>query len=101
VDILELISTPEGQKAYWENNKGGSSYLTGVELEMPAEYDGCKATFAAGNVYASFMQWNSGVFEEFGSQLQGYVAGTTTLEQVMAATDAKNAEVIEKIGDVQ
>lgn len=97
LEIMDLISTEEGQLAYWENNKGGSSYLTGCTLEMPAEYDGCKEVFAAGQVYASFSQWNSGVFEEFGSQLQGFVAGDVTLEQVMAATDAKNAEALEKL----
>lgn len=101
LDILELISTEEGQKAYWENNKGGSSYLEGVTLDIGAEFEGCADTFAAGNVYASFMQWNSGVFEEFGKQLQGYVAGDRTLKEVMEATDAKNAEVLEKMGDVK
>jgi raffinose/stachyose/melibiose transport system substrate-binding protein len=99
--ILDLISTPEAQVAYWENNSGGSSYLSGVELEMPPEYDGCSEVFASGNIYAPFMQWNEGVYEEFGKQLQGYVAGTITLQQVLAATDAKNAEVIEKYMEAQ
>jgi len=101
IRILELISTPEGQKAYWENNKGGSSYVRGVELEMPSEYDGCREVFAEGHVYAPFSQWNDGVFNEFGRQLQGYVAGTVTLQQVLAATDAVNAAVIQKFKESQ
>ena len=94
--ILDLISTPEGQLAYWENNKGGSSFLRGVSFEMPPEFDGCRDVFAQGNIYAPFMQWNDGVYDEFGMQLQGFVAGTVNLRQVLAATDAKNAEIIEK-----
>ena len=101
VRIIDLISTPEGQVAYWMNNKGGSSYVEGVKLEMPGEYDGCKEVFAAGHVYGPFMQWNPGVYEEFGTQLQGYVAGTVTLQQVLAATDAKNAEVLQKFREAQ
>lgn len=97
LSVIELISTPEGQKAYWENNKGGSSYVKGVEFEMPKEFDGCKEVFAKGNIYAPFMVWNPGVFEEFGKQLQGYIAGATTLEEVMKATDEKNQEVLEKL----
>ena len=98
VRILDLISTPEGQVAYWENNKGGSSYLKGVELEMPSEYDGVRAVFAAGQVYAPWNPWAMGVYEEFGSQLQGFVAGDTTLEDVMKATDAKSEEVLAMSG---
>ena len=101
VRILDLISTPEGQYAYWENNKGGSSYLIGVELEMPGEYDGSSEVFAKGNVYGPWMHWNSGVYDEFGRQLQGFVAGTTTLRQVLAATDTVNAEVIAKNREAQ
>jgi raffinose/stachyose/melibiose transport system substrate-binding protein len=97
VDVLALISTPEGQMAYWENNKGGSSYLKGVKLDMPSEYDGCKEVFAAGHVYNSFQVWNVGVFDEFGKQLQGFVSGDVTLQQVMEATDAKNLELLEKL----
>ncbi len=98
LSVLELISSPEGQKAYWENNQGGSSYVKGVEFEMPAEYDGCKEVFAAGHIYAPWSQWNAGVYDEFGKQLQGFVAGDTTLEEVMQATDAKNEEVMSKLG---
>ena len=97
LSVLELISSPEGQKAYWENNQGGSSYVKGVEFEMPAEYDGCKEVFAAGHIYAPWSQWNAGVYDEFGKQLQGFVAGDTTLEEVMQATDAKNEEVMSKL----
>jgi len=101
IRIFDLISTPEGQIAYWENNKGGSSFLKGVEFDMPHEYDGVREVFAAGNVYAPFVQWHDGVFDEFGLRLQGYVAGTLTLQQVLAATDAKNAEIIAKLKEIR
>lgn len=98
LQVLELISSPEGQLAYWQNNQGGSSYVKGVKFEMGKEYAGCAEVFEKGHIYAPFQQWNSGVYEEFGKQLQGYVAGDTTLKEVMAATDAKNKEVMEKLG---
>lgn len=99
LEILELISTEEGQKAYWENNQGGSSYVKGIEFPMPEQFDGCKQVFAEGHIYAPFMIWNPGVFEEFGKQLQGYVAGEVTLQEVMEATDAKNEEILQKYSD--
>lgn len=99
LDVLELISSVEGQTAYWENNKGGSSYVKGVEFPMPEEFDGCKDVFAEGHIYAPFMVWNPGVFEEFGKRLQAYVAGTGTLQEVMEGTDAKNEEILFKLTD--
>lgn len=94
--VLEVISSEEGQLAYWQNNQGGSSYIKGVELKMGKEYDGCTDVFAAGNVYAPWQQWNAGVYEEFGLQLQAYVAGEITLEEALKNTDAKNEEILEK-----
>lgn len=97
--IMELISTPEGQAAYWETNKGGSSYLKGVEFPMPEQFDGCKQVFAEGHIYAPFMIWNPGVFEEFGKQLQAFIGGSATIEDVMKATDAKNEEILTKLSN--
>lgn len=94
--VLELISSEEGQLAYWQNNQGGSSYVKGVELEMGKEFVGCSDVFAAGNVYAPWQQWNAGVYEEFGVQLQAFVAGEITLEEALQNTDAKNKEILSK-----
>lgn len=36
--VLKALSTEEGQKAFWEDNQGGSSYLEGAKFELPEEY---------------------------------------------------------------
>jgi len=55
--VLDLLSTPEGQNAYWVDNKGGSSFLKGVTFEMPAEYNGAQEAFKAGNVMYPVNNW--------------------------------------------
>ena len=36
--VLAAIATEEGQKALWENNQGGSSYMSGVSFDLPEVY---------------------------------------------------------------
>lgn len=38
MEVLKAISTEEGQKALWENNQGGSSYLTGTSFTLPEAF---------------------------------------------------------------
>ncbi|NQX67388.1 extracellular solute-binding protein [Paenibacillus alba] len=97
--VFDLISTPEGQKAFWNDNKGGSSYLKGVEFEMPAEYESVKATFKAGNVYAPWNNWGDNaqsMIEDYGKHLQELLGGKSDVSQVLKGTDKKMAEVIKK-----
>ncbi|WP_211746103.1 extracellular solute-binding protein [Paenibacillus sp. Marseille-Q4541] len=96
MQVLELISTPEGQKAFWNDNKGGSSYLKGVEFEMPTEYEGVKETFKAGNVYAPWNNWGNNaqsLIEDYGKHLQELLGGQSDVSEVLKATDKKAASL--------
>lgn len=99
MEVLKLISTPEGQKAFWNDNKGGSSYLKGVEFEMPAEYEGVKETFKAGNVYAPWNNWGDNgqsLIEEYGKHLQEVLGGQSTVGEALQATDKKTDSLLNK-----
>ena len=53
--VLAAISTTDGQNALWQNNQGGSSYLNGVEFDLPEAYTSVAGALAAGNVYCHGM----------------------------------------------
>ncbi|WP_068775035.1 ABC transporter substrate-binding protein [Paenibacillus sp. FJAT-26967] len=94
--VLDLISTPEGQQAFWNDNKGGSSYLKGVEFEMPAEYEGVKETVKAGNVYAPWNNWGDNaqaLIEEYGKRLQEVLGGGSSIGDALKGTDEKRTEL--------
>jgi len=91
-EVLELLSTPEGQQAYWEDNKGGSSYLKGVVFDMPAEYNDAQEAFQQGNVYFPPNGWGTlrnPIIDEMGKMIQAVVGGQATPEQALSAVDKK------------
>ena len=55
--VLKALSTEEGQKAFWEDNQGGSSYLEGAKFELPEEYASASKALEAGNVYCPWNEW--------------------------------------------
>ena len=89
--VLAAISTPEGQAALWENNQGGSSYLTGVTFDLPEAYTSVSATLAAGNVYCPWNEWGvaAPAHETYGTEMQSYLLGTQDL-----ATTLKNVDTV-------
>lgn len=96
--IVEAISTVEGQKALWENNQGGSSYLEGAKFDLPSAYDSAAKALEAGNVYCPWNEWGSvgGVHEDYGVQLQSYLLGTQDLSGALKNVDAAAKELLEK-----
>ena len=92
VKVLEALSTVEGQAALWENNQGGSSYLTGAEFELPAAYSSASSALNAGNVYCPWNEWGdaAAAHENYGLEFQAYLDGQdleTTLNNVDAAVE--------------
>lgn len=89
IKVLAALSTEEGQKALWAGNAGGSSYLSGVEFELPAVYDDVSSAIAAGNVYCPWNEWGdaAGAHQDYGVEMQNYLLGqdlATTLQNVDA-----------------
>lgn len=98
-EILDLLSSPEGQQAYWEDNKGVSSYVKGVQFEMPKEYDSAQEAFKAGHIMFPPDSWGIGrdvTFAELGKQLQEVLISGKEPKAALEATDKKQAELLAK-----
>jgi len=96
--VLAAISTEEGQRAFWENNQGGSSYLEGVEFELPEAYNSASSALAAGNVYCPWNEWGdaAGAHETYGTEMQSYLLGEQDLSQTLTNVDNAVQELLEK-----
>lgn len=96
--VLTAISTEEGQRAFWENNQGGSSYLNGVEFELPEAYNSASSALAAGNVYCPWNEWGdaAGAHETYGIEFQSYLLGEQDLSQTLTNVDNAVQELLEK-----
>lgn len=97
--VLEAITTEEGQLAMWENNQGGSSFMTGVSVELPEVYNGVSKTLEVGNVYCPWNEWGAAgasIAEEYGKQLQSYLMGEQDLSTTLQNVDATAQELFSK-----
>ncbi len=96
--IAEAISTPEGQRAMWENNQGGSSYLGDVSFELPDEYASAATALAAGNVYCPWNDWGAAASAHmtYGTEFQSYLLGEQDLSTTLQNIDAAVQELLEK-----
>lgn len=73
--VLEVIASPEGQKALCEGNPGSSSQRKGVEAELPEEYALVQETIDEGRVMCSWIYWvGNGAFDGLSKALQAIVA---------------------------
>lgn len=90
--ILEFTATEEAQLALIKDN-AGSSFLTGVEVDLGDIYTDCEEAFKAGNVYAPWTaSWISGnpIVEGYGKSLQEVLAGTKTVKEALEDADEIN-----------
>lgn len=89
--VLEVIASAEGQKALCEGSPGSGSYLEGVAVEIPEEYEPVRDTLEAGRVYCSWDNWGDlDVFPAYGQAVQSVVIGSTpkaALEEVDEQAD--------------
>lgn len=92
--VLEYTSTPEGQQALIKDNFG-SSFLKGVDVQMPAEYSDMAECFKANNVYGPWMYWFGGdaIAMEFGKSIQEVLAGSKSVDEAIQAVDKKAADL--------
>ncbi len=98
MEVLAAISTYEGQKAFWENNQGGSSFLSGVSFELPEAYTGVSEALAAGNVYCPWNEWGTaaGAHENYGTEMQNYLLGISDLNTTLQNVDTAVSELLAK-----
>ncbi|MGG5461151.1 ABC transporter substrate-binding protein [Clostridium sp. B9] len=96
--VLEAIATPEGQKALWQNNQGGSSYLKGVTFELPAAFNGAEKAIDAGHIYCPWNEWGDAgaVHVDYGKQMQSYLLGNQDLKTTLQNVDNAAGELINK-----
>ena len=90
--ILEFTATEEAQLALIKDN-AGSSFLTGVDVDLGDIYTDCEEAFKAGNVYAPWTaSWIAGnpIVEGYGKSLQEVLAGTKTVKEALADADEIN-----------
>lgn len=95
--VLEVISTVEGQEAFWQDNQGGSSYLDGASFELPEAYNSAASALDAGNVYCPWNEWGSAIsaHETYGTEMQAYLLGQD-LDTTLSNIDAAVTELLEK-----
>lgn len=93
--ILNLLSTPEGQKAVMEDLKMGVSYLRDYESEEVFVPKGLEAYAQAGYVYN--VQFPDRTVEYLGSQIRQVLAGKITLEEALETVDRYHYEGSETV----
>ncbi|GEN56166.1 sugar ABC transporter substrate-binding protein [Halolactibacillus alkaliphilus] len=94
--VLELTATEEAQHKLVADN-AGSSFLTGVEVDLGDVYADSEEAFALGNVYAPWTaSWFSGnpIVESYGKSLQEVLSGTKTVEEALKDADETNKTLI-------
>lgn len=95
--VLEALSTIEGQAALWENNQGGSSYLTGASFPLPEAYRSAFSALNAGNVYCPWNEWGDAApaHQTYGLEFQAYLDGQS-LETTLRNIDTAVEELLSK-----
>ena len=87
--VLDVICSPEGQRALIEGQPGSSSYLKGLESELPEEYDDVKDILEAGRVHCCWSNWGyaTNCFNNFTQGLQGLVAHQIGISDMLKEVD--------------
>lgn len=99
LEVLKLTATEEAQQALVKDN-AGSSFVTGVEVDLGEIYTDCDEAFKAGHVYAPWTAvWTNGnaVTEGYGKSLQEVLAGSKTVEEALQDADTINADLLEAL----
>lgn len=98
IKVLAALATEDGQAAMWENNQGGSSYMTGVSFDLPEVYSSVSTAIEAGNVYCPWNEWGSaaGAHEDYGTEMQKYLLGEEDINTALSNVDSVVAELLSK-----
>lgn len=99
LQVLDLLSTEEGQKAWMEDTEAVFSYLKdGVELSQDIP-ENIRSTVEQGYVFNSTLPNN--IAQYFGRQMNLVINGKAVLEEAMAAVDNYNRNGFDSMEEVQ
>ncbi len=92
--VLSALGSVEAQQAMLESNPGGMSYRNGVIANMPEEYESVRDAIDNGNISYAANRWSvdmpaASLVDESISQIQGLISGDLTVDEYIAALDAK------------
>ena len=91
---LTALASVEVQQAFADANVGGTSYRSGVEAQMPEEYEYVTDIINNGNIAFPSDRWSvnlpsQSLFDEFTAQLQGVISGDISGDDLVNAIDTK------------
>ena len=91
---LTALASVEVQQAFADANVGGTSYRSGVEAQMPEEYEYVADIINNGNIAFPSDRWSvnlpsQSLFDEFTAQLQGVISGDISGDDLVNAIDTK------------
>lgn len=94
LQVMDLISTKEGQEALFAASGEGSSFLKGIDFDLGPEFDDCQAAFDEGHVYCPWNNWFSAqaIIMEYGKAMQDFIEGNKTIDDVLQAVDKKKQQ---------
>ena len=95
---LSALASIDVQQAFADANVGGTSYRSGVDVQMPEEYDYVADIINSGNIAFPSNRWSvnmpsQSLFDEFTAQIQGVISGDITGDELVQAIDAKAASI--------
>lgn len=95
---LSALASIDVQQAFADANVGGTSYRSGVVVQMPEEYDYVADIINSGNIAFPSNRWSvnmpsQSLFDEFTAQIQGVISGDITGDELVQAIDAKAASI--------
>lgn len=91
-EVMKAMASVAVQQAFVDANVGGFSYCSGVNAQMPEEYNDIKEIIDSGNIACTWDRWSvnmpsQSLFDEAKSVLQGLVAGYYSVEDYLKALD--------------
>lgn len=92
--VLEAMGGQEVQQAILDSNTGAFSYYVGLVPEIPEEYAAIEDVLSKGNVGVCWDRWGvnmpaQAMIDEAVKQLQGVIAGSTSVDDYVNALDQK------------
>lgn len=93
--VMEVIASPEGQKAMAEGSPGSGSQHKNVSYDLPEEFELIKNVLDNGRIYCAWHNWgDAACFGTYGSVLQELVLGTSSVQGALEKVDEVAAEYL-------